>query len=528
MAENNRTENRKTKPGSAGKGEDGVGIFDLLFQGLAGIPQLMRSLSFAIWVIIIIAILTLAGTILPQEHLSNDPVDYGLRYQALFDVNPDDGVNSVQEFFYYYVVKRLQLYNIFKTTLYFMLLVLLTISAVLCAWDRFGIAKKLLSRTDPVIKPESVRQLKYSTGGKISGDSGVIAAELGSKFKKAGFQVFEKECEDGRTCFFGRKNAFRFYASVAFHCALVFILVGGLIGDERMFAYDGTIALSEGERQPIGSVAHSKWQEESRSKPMAPPFVPEYPEQLELIDYTSIYRERDFGSIDPETGFPAENYMSAPSDYISHVKIIRPNPSGEDQVLVEKTVQVNFPLRYGGIGYYQSSVNNLMTFTVTEPSGNETRIEAFQFDQFDIPGLMFGAEVRNGDIVGGIWESEDGTQSPMPYSVKLVDYNAQMRGMSASPVLLGYVREGKPLQVGDVEIRLDSVKEYSIFSYNHDPGVPIVYFGFLILSLGVTLTLYMPYRTGRLVVSKRKDGVEWVAGSTWDGFTAIFEGTSKE
>jgi len=507
--------------------DEGLGLFDLLLQGLIGIPRLMRSLSFAIWVIIIMAVLTLAGTVLPQEHLSNDLVDFGMSYQALFDVDASDGINSFREFFYHYVVKRLELYNIFKSELYFTLLVLLTISASLCAWDRLWISKKILAKTDPTIKAERVRKMKHSFEGTISGDPDTAVDTLRSKLKKSGFQVFEKESEDGTICLFGRKNAFKLYASVAFHFALVFVLVGGLLGDDRTFAYDGSIALQEGEMRPLGSRQHSEWQAENQSKQFSPPFVPDYTEKIELIEYESIYRERDFGEINPESGFPVD-FMAAPSDYISQLRIVRPNSSGEDEILADRKIQVNFPLRYGGIGYYQSSVNTLLTFTVTDPSGRESLVETFQYSEFSIPGVGFNAQIQGGDIVGGVWEALDGTQSPLPYAVRLVDYSAPMRGLAMNPVLLGFVREGVPLMIGDTEVRLDGIKEYSILTYRHDPGLPITYFGFLVLTIGITIALYLPFRTGRVVITRRKDGVEYVTGSAWDGFPEIFDRNSEK
>ena len=146
---------------------------------------------------------------------------------------------------------------------------------------------------------------------------------------------------------------------------------------------------------------------------------------------------------------------------------------------------------------------------------------------FEIPGLGVPIEcmVQSWDLVGGLWEASDGTRTELPYAVRLVDYT--QAGSHDQPILLGYVSENKPLSIEGVVIGLDSVEQYSTLQYVHDPGLPLVGIGGLLLAVGMTLALYFPYKTIRLKLGAKGSGTECIAGSNWRGEpTSLLEALS--
>jgi hypothetical protein len=62
----------------------------------------------------------------------------------------------------------------------------------------------------------------------------------------------------------------------------------------------------------------------------------------------------------------------------------------------------------------------------------------------------------------------------------------------------------------------------------HDPGVPLVYFGGLLLIIGVTITLYFPYRTVRVMLKPGKPGTTYVAGGNSSEFPAMLASSLSE
>ena len=514
MTKNKPTNKDKEKAGP----DENYGLIDLLVQAFIEIPRLMRSLKFAIWVIVILAIFTLIGTILPQQHLSDDPIEFGRTFANLFHVDSSDGTNNFLEFLYNNFVVRLELYDIFESGLYFTLMAVLAISACLCAWDRLVISRKLLKLTRPKASSDTILNMKRSISGTIDGEIDSVRTKVKDALGKRGFQVFDEIGDDGTTWFFARKNVFFFIVSVIFHASLVLILIGGIIGNERVAGYQGVLALQEGEQRHVASEKHL----EELASQQGTQYVPQRDELIELVDYWNVYRERDFPGLDSETGFPVE-YQGMPSDYFSLLRILKPASDGSDSVLMEKVIEVNYPLKYGGVAYFQSSINAKMAFSVSGQDQRRTQLETYLNQPMQIPQLGVVVTVTMADFVGGKFEWNDGTETDLPYTVRLVDYNSSMGG----PILVGYVSEGTPITVSGVEISLDSVTEYTILQYVHDPGVTLAYIGGLMLILGLTIALYFPYRMGRIQLASSDKGVKYSVGGSWSGFTDILGSVLK-
>ncbi len=506
----------KKSTGSTGE-SSGPGIFDIIWFAVKDIPALMRSMKFAVWVLVILAIFTLAGTILPQEHLSADPVDFGNKYAAMFNVDPADGRTTIGEFVYYRIVVPLELYRVFDTGLYFVLLALLAVSSTLCAWDRLLISRVILKRTKAIVAAGAIDRLPWKADGITALPIDKAAEVLDESIKQHGFQVFRESDESGAEWFFARKNAFRHIVSVIFHMAFVLVLIGGVIGHERVMGYQGSFMIAEGGTSPLGSEIE-RARRTGESPQSAPNTSGEY---IELLDYLNIYREEDFGSLDPDTGFPVD-YMGMPSDYVSRLRIVRVDEGAEGTVVLEREVEVNRPMRYKGVAYYQSSFDYMIYMTVID-QGNSIPIQARLNVPFVIPGLDMQSAITQADIVGGIWEAKDGTRTEMPYAIRLNDYTDMFAGRTDHPQFLGTLSAEKPLAIDGVVIRLDEVEEFTVLQYSHNPGIPLIFIGGFLLVLGLTVALYMPYRSGRIVLRSSEGKTEYKAGGDSSDFVVSVE-----
>ncbi|HDS30646.1 MAG TPA: hypothetical protein ENN67_06345 [Firmicutes bacterium] len=261
------TKNKTTNDKSSGKSQnEGYGIFDLLWLAITDIPRIMRTLKFAVWVIIILAIFTLFGTILPQEKFASDPETFAAQYVGLFNIDDTDGKTTFGEFLYYGFVRPFELYRVYESGLYLTLLMVLSISSALCAWDRWKITRTLATKTNPKANPDSVRTSQYSSHGTVTSNIETVTEKARSLLASKGFRTFETTDENGTVYFFGRKNFIKHYASVGFHFAFVFILIGGIIGHDQFFGYEGRIALSEGEERPVGPEMNLQRQAEAEGK----------------------------------------------------------------------------------------------------------------------------------------------------------------------------------------------------------------------------------------------------------------------
>jgi cytochrome c biogenesis protein ResB len=488
-----------------------MGLFDLLWEAFKEIPMMMRTLKFAVWMIAILAVFTLAGTLLPQEKFAESPQAFKQQYVTLFKLDVEGPAAGFDKIVYHSLVTPLQLYRIFDTPLYLILMCLLAISSALCALDRLKVTRALLARTNPIVSPTLIRNMQYNFEETVPVHMDEASSQVRQKLQHERWKIFESTKEDGSIWFFARKNSFRHYVLLAMHFAFVFIILGGILRLEMVAGYSGTLRLAEGESQPVASEQHRQTVADKNHKD----YVPKSIDEIQLVDYKNIYREKQFGKLNPDTGF-IEDFMGMPSDYVSHLKIIEPSPSG-DKTIKEKSIEVNFPLSFDGVTYYQYAVDANLTFKV-EVQGQPPMTVVTNVNRpttIELPGIGITCVVTPADFIGGTWEAADGTQSELPFTVRLRDYT--QAGTIKNPVLVGYVTEAKPLSVEGIVIHLDKVEQFTILQFTHDPGVPLVGFGGLILAIGMTLGLYFPYKTYRIVLKPSGNESTMVAGSNWRG-----------
>ncbi len=495
--------------------EQGYGIFDLLWIAVKDIPVIMRTLKFGVWVILILALFTLLGTILPQEKFARDDAAFAEQYVNIFHLDPDDNRTGFGEILHYGIVVPLELYRVFDTSLYLVLMALLAISSALCAYDRLRITRKLLVLAKARTHPRQIEGFPYSGEGTVTVGIGVAADRARGFLAGKGFHVLDDTDETGTIWLFGRKNTFKHYASIAFHFAFVLILVGGIIGHDTVLGYDGQLSFSEGQTRLLGSEIQKMREAEVRGET----YTPDMSAYMVLDEYENVYRESDFGGIDPDTGFPLD-YRGQPSDYVSHIKVLEMLSEDTETVAAERAILVNRPFRFRGVAYFQLAVDARLEFTVLNPGGNSFTVETFLNQPFHLQGYDRDLHciVKAQDFAGGVWEAIDGSRTELPFAVRLWDFSDYLAGASDEFVLLGYVSEDISVSAAGSTILLTGIEEYTVLQYVRDPGIPIVYFGGLILIIGLTLTLYFPFRQVRVMLKPEGDGTAFLAGGNVEEF----------
>jgi cytochrome c biogenesis protein ResB len=489
--------------------KEGIGIFELLWLAILDIPNIMRTLKFAVIIIIILALFTLAGTILPQEKFASSPQEFTAQYKHIFSINPDDGI-SFKEALYYGVVEPLELYRVFDSNLYFTLLCVLSISSVICAYDRIFLTKRIYKNKRPKVSERVIDSYRFTEKSVAPGAIQDVAEKVRTRLKALKFEVFEDSDSSGKIWFFARKNTFKYIASLIFHFAIVGIFLGGVAGNERVFGFNDIVFIQEGDAQPVANDLHlMKLATEKGEQPPAP-----RGEFIELEEYYNVYREREFKSID-EYGFP-ESYGGFPSDFYSKVKVYRKTPSGDDETIKELTVEVNVPLKYSGINYYQSSIASRIVLEIVSPDGVSQFVQGFTNESVQIPISIQGLGMpvvtfQTRDLVGGYWEKLDGTREELPHVVRLVDYRP-MQNETGPPALLGYISEDKRLEVDGWQIKLDRIDEFTGLQYAYDPGVEVVTISVAILLAGIFITMYWPFRSTRILLTPDKSGTGYLVG----------------
>jgi len=182
--------------------------------------------------------------------------------------------------------------------------------------------------------------------------------------------------------------------------------------------------------------------------------------------------------------FSTERYSNGQvSDWISNLEVTQ-----DGMKIVNQDVKVNHPLSYQGISFYQSSYANLYSLEERIPGHTiqPVRLEEKQ------PYIL--DEQQGIAIVPIKYLPDFDAQNPMvsrsanpsnPHVIYLAYASGHPLGMNAVAV-------GKPLLLPGLptEVVFRSVAESSGLEVKHDPGLPLVFTGFALMSLAFFISLY--------------------------------------
>ncbi|MBS2023022.1 MAG: cytochrome c biogenesis protein ResB [Deltaproteobacteria bacterium] len=224
--------------------------------------------------------------------------------------------------------RTFELYDLFHAWWFTLLLLSLALNLIACSIERLPRIWYLVR--DPEKRLDRVQGIRHKGTGAFTR----TIADVRDAFAKRGYSA---EIVDGNFVFAERGRYARFGVWVV-HISLLLILGGGVYG--RLTAFEGTADVPQagGEaeamlvRKPDGSVFRKK---------------------LEGLDGTPfIVRCDDFRLKEFEPG--------RPKAFESDLRLFERRPDGSAGKLVARqTINVNQPLRYGGLTFYQASYRQL-------------------------------------------------------------------------------------------------------------------------------------------------------------------------
>lgn len=443
-------------------GEQEYGLFDMLYVGLKDLVKLMQDIRFAGVILIIIAIATLIGTALPQIPMAGESA----REQIIHRV----GQNTYDR-----IIEPAGFDRVFTTNWFKFLLLLTVASVTLCAWGRSKAVLAISRRKNPATSAKGVENLKFH--GKKQFDSEEEAnLWIDKKLKDNRFTVYKAQRED-EIHRLGRKNLTSKWMLVAMHYSFLIMLIGAIIGSA--FGKEEYTRVLEG----------NTWEtSDGRSR-------------IRLVEYWMEYDKEHFPTI--------ESLLEArhPTSYKSHLKAL----DKENNVIREKVIRVNVPLHHHGYYFFQSSWNFQPIISVYHDGERiaESLVTPDRLHQipdtniylyFPFRGIIKGKySIRQPD---GTYELED-----IPPMCVVFEWDDKHQ----VEIYRGILTTEEPIKIREFgetyEIHLDEVLAFSVFQVKRDPGVGIVFIGFIICMIGGTWGLLIPYGISRSLI--RKVGRKW-------------------
>ncbi len=437
------------------------------------------SVKLTIVLLLSLAATSIIGTVIPQNQ---NPEWYFSNFGA----------------FRYQLLNTLGIFDMYHSWWFQGLLLLLTVNIIICSIDRLKGSWKLIFNRRPKVNPE--RFINHPDArSRNDNRSPEDLAKIVEPILSRRYRYVNVFRSDARMVVYGEKGRLSRLGVYVVHLSVIFLLVGGLVGS--LFGFEGFVNIAEGEATDTIRIRNTG--------------------QLHRLDFQ--IRCDDFQLTLYENGTPRE--------YRSTLTLLE----GEKAVK-QKDIIVNDPLRYRGVNIFQSSYGKLPPEAMARPQSPDPGPKKTYDLTFTsrASGMSYTVEAEVGvpvNIPEGM-----GTFMIMTYAPA-----ADFRGMDVGAALKGVLTplEGEPIDVllplqfanfdkmrgGDVIISVAGrangspasppIKErfYTGLQVTRDPGVWLVYSGFILMIAGCFVTFYLSHQQVGIVIETRsKNSRVTVAG----------------
>jgi cytochrome c biogenesis protein len=439
---------KEMKSKTAGK-EKGIG--SVLFE-------LFRSVKLTISLLILLAVLSIFGTVIKQ----NAPIDeYVHRYgESLFEL---------LDFF--------SLFDMYHSWWFSAILLLLVVNLIACSVHRIpGIWSQMVRGSgsggleDSMVKTlPYVEKIQVRGSSKPEPESG-FEPEIRKRFSK----VKRIETPPAVTLFSEKGRLSRLGVPIS-HLSVLIILIGGLMGS--VFGFRAFVNVLEGET--ADKVYLGGRQGET---PIPLSFG------LRLDDFQISYYD-----------LPRPEKLV--KEYSSVVTVL---DNGNE--VLKKTVRVNHPLHYKGLAFYQSSYGAIHDVTLGvqwKGQKEKTFVHGYEGDTISVPGTNFHVRVLR--FEHQIQNFGEGVQ------VALLKPNERPRTYW---VLKEHPQFNQPKDEAFV-FTFEGVKEreYTGLQATKDPGVWVVWTGCALMVLGFIVSFFFSHEKIWIRIPKGPGGEIVLAGS---------------
>lgn len=399
--------------------------------------QFFASVRLALVIIFFIAVTSIIGTIIPQ----NQSFEWYARQYG----------NETARFF-----EILNFTDMYGSWWFVSFLILLCVNLIICSSERFPVVWKQIHADGLSFKKERLQKIGSSKTLEINANPADPAADLANRLSELGWKNSSRK-SDSSTLLSSQKGKWSRTGVYIVHASILFIFFGAAIGYFNGFK---------------GSVT-----------------IPETMERDSIVLFDSK-EIKQLGFTVRCNSFAIDFYPNGmPKEYTSNLTILE---NGAE--ILTRDIEVNGPLKYKGITFYQSSYQPYSDFVITvenTASGQEmTSIAPFQKPiEWTDENIQFGiinAKSSGQTMVSSkVWFKHADSEP----QVKWADNNETIRFSAAGKDYSITVRQlyATGLQVAK------------------DPGVWWVYAGFLLMLLGLYAAFFMSHRRIWLLVDNSED-----------------------
>ena len=432
------------------------------------------SLKLTIITLILLALTSIIGTIIQQgkpkqEYLQN----LGISEST------------------YELLNSLQVFNMYHSWWFLALMGLFAVNLICCSIKRFPKVWKTVREPTLTADEGLFRTLSNRDEVVAHGSMESVRTQVQALLTKKFAAPVVTEADD-KVYFFAQKAPYARFGVYVTHLSILIIFFGAMLGN--VFGYKAFVNIVE------GTAVDAVWARSAQQEPIPLGFEV-YCEDFEVTFYEDSGR---------------------PKDYTSDL-IVREN----GREVLRKTIEVNDPLQYGGLTFYQSSYgpagDPVYRFQVkVRETGEVVEVTGKQGAQLALPG---GAAL----IPMGYASNY---QNFGPAAQVNIAMNGQPRG-NPFIVLQNHPsfdeRRGGPFIVSLLE---GQQSYYTGLQVTKDPGVWVVWLGCFLLVVGSLVAFFLSHRRLWVTLQPLEKGVGvklgGVAHRNQPAFTLFFDELKKD
>jgi len=435
------------------------------------------SVRLAIIIFAVLSITSIAGTIIEQ----NAEPERNIKLLTKF-FGPDIAPTAFRIF------DSLGFMDMYHSWWFITILLLFAANLIICSIERLPKILKLVKEPVKPLSEEHFKGFGIKKEMVLRGKPDKVKASVEGAVKKIlGLNPSEIKEEKG-VQLYSQKGSFTRLGVYITHFSILIILIGAIIG--IFFGFKGFLNLPEGE---VSNVA-----------------------------FTRNGHERPLGFSIRCDDFSVDFYGNSdmPKEYSSVLTVI-----DNGQEVMRKRIEVNEPLKYKGITFYQSSYGivpgsgerSVFIFRIT-PAGGKTEEVRLRFGEtFSIPNTELTGKIE--DFSPAI-AFDQTTGRPFTYAEQ----------MSNPAVYISFSEKGRPKYSGWILKRhpgtwrlpeghiVEFVDlwgiQYTGLQVRKDPGVWVVYLGCIMMAIGLYIAFFMSHRRLWIRLIEEKNGTRVIIGAT--------------
>ncbi len=408
------------------------------------------SITLAVVVFTVISLTSIVGTIIEQQAEPERSIK--LLSKMFGDAAP--GV--------YKVLDALGFTNMYHSWWFFALLFIFAANLVICSLDRLPKIWKLVKEPIKPLNPEQFNVMPIKREAQLKAGPDEVKGTVEAALKKIGYRPLTRR-EDGSIQIYAEKGRHSRLGVYIVHFSILVILIGAVIG--MLFGFNGSLNL------PEGATSSAAYQGNGTAYPLG--------FEIRCDDFeVSFYDNSD-----------------APKAYKSWLTII---DNGKE--VIKKEIDVNNPLKYKGITFYQASYgfspnkDSLFRFAVMSNAGVVQNIQIKFGESFEIPGTKIVGKVAGfspalgQDETGRLFTYAEMMNNP----AALVEFTEGGKLKYKQWILKRYPQTWN-VPDGTVEFKDLWGAQYTGLQVRKDPGVWIVYLGSILMALGLFAAFFMSH-----------------------------------